>query len=288
MEKLNIGIVGGGFVGGATSYGFDTINVEQFIVDPKHGTTIADMYAKFDPELVFVCVPTPMGPTGEINSSIIESVFEELAAHSADSKPIAIIKSTITPAIVNKLEAIYPRTVYNPEFLTERNAKHDFVNAPMLVLGGHDTADLQYVKHCYDNFSKCNPCPVHYMDLVGASMVKYTLNCFLSTKVLFFNQLHDIFEKSGAKMDWNTFTDVVSTDTRIGKSHMQVPGPDGRKGYGGACFPKDTTAMKYYAESLGVPFTQLTETIRSNQEIRKQYTDLDAREAEQNVKFDIL
>ena len=286
MEKLNIGIVGGGFVGGATSYGFDTLNVEQFIVDPKWGTTIADMFATMTPDLVFVCVPTPMGPTGEIDSSIIESVFTELAKYEAN--PIAIIKSTITPAIVNKLEKIYNRTIYNPEFLTERNAKDDFINAQMLVLGGHNSADLEYVKHCYDTYSKCKPCPTHYMDLVGASMVKYTLNCFLSTKVLFFNQLHSIFEKSGAKMDWNTFTDVVSTDTRIGKSHMQVPGPDGRKGYGGACFPKDTTAMKYYAESLGVPFTQLTETIRSNQEIRKQYTELDAREVEQNVKFDIL
>lgn len=285
-NKLKMGIIGHGFVGKAVEYGFDTRDVEKYIVDPKYGSTVASMFENMEPDITFIAVPTPMGSDGSIDSSIIEKVFEDIK--SSNSRTIAVVKSTITPAIVQKLESIYSRFVYNPEFLTERNAADDFVNAPMLVLGGSNTEDLDYVNWVYDKYSKCNPCPVHYTDLEGASMVKYTLNCFLSTKVLFFNQMNSVFEKCGTKMTWNGFLDIIRDDKRIGDSHMSVPGPDGRLGYGGACFPKDTTAMKYYAESLGVPFTQLEETIRANQKIRKQYTDLDTREKEQNVNFDIL
>lgn len=285
-NKLQIGIIGHGFVGKAVEYGFDTKKVEKYIVDPNYGTTVETMFENMVPDIAFIAVPTPMGSDGAIDSSIIEDVFHSLK--NANRNTIAVVKSTITPAIVQKLESIYPRVVYNPEFLTERNAADDFVNAPMLVLGGRNTDDLEYINWAYIEHSKCVPCPVHYTDLEGASMVKYTLNCFLSTKVLFFNQMNDVFNKSGTKMTWDGFLDIIRGDERIGDSHMSVPGPDGRRGYGGACFPKDTTAMKYYAESLGVPFTQLHETIRANQEIRKQYTDLDAREKEQNVNFDIL
>ena len=80
----------------------------------------------------------------------------------------------------------------------------------------------------------------------------------------------------------------MKADSRMGKSHLAVPGPDGRYGYGGACFPKDTSALVRYARNINQPITALEEVVKANQKIRSQYTDLDAREKEQNVSFNVL
>lgn len=288
MSKLhlNLGIIGHGFVGKATEYGFNTNMVNKYIVDPLYKTTVKSMYEMFTPDVVFIAVPTPMGDDGSIDSRIIESVFHDLAKH--EDRPIAVIKSTITPEVIQKLEKIYPRIVYNPEFLTERNANEDFVNAEFLILGGRNKQDLIDIAEMYSQFSQCRPCPVFYVDLEAASMVKYTLNCFMATKVLFFNQIHSIYEASGTQTPWEDFINIMKADSRVGHTHMSVPGPDGRFGYGGACFPKDTSALVRYSKNVNQPFTSLEEVVRANQKIRSQYTDLDAREKEQNVKFDVL
>jgi UDPglucose 6-dehydrogenase len=283
---FNIGIVGHGFVGKAVDYGFSMPNVEKYLVDPNYGTTVKSMFEHFTPNVVFIAVPTPMGDDGTINSRIIESVFEDLA--NANKNVLAVIKSTITPEVIQKLKKIYNRIIYNPEFLTERNANRDFVEAPMLIIGGDDEDDMLALKDMYDRYSLCEKCPTHYVDLEAASMIKYTLNCFMAAKVLFFNQIHSIYEKSGTKTDWNQFIHVIKTDPRMGESHMAVPGPDGRYGYGGACFPKDTAALVKYARNINEPFTALEEVVKANQKIRSQYTDLDAREKEQNVSFNVL
>lgn len=288
MSKMNIGIIGHGFVGKATAYGFNTENVEQFIVDPLNKTTIDDMYNHFTPSVVFIAVPTPMGSDGTINSEIIESVFNDLARHSNKHRPIAVIKSTITPEVIQRLEKIYPRIVYNPEFLTERNANQDFIHAEFLILGGRDKADLFAIEQLYAEYSQCDECPVFTVDLEAASMVKYTLNCFMATKVLFFNQIESIYKNSGTDTPWEEFIKIMKADSRMGKSHLAVPGPDGRYGYGGACFPKDTSALVRYARNINQPITTLEEVVKANQKIRSQYTDLDAREKEQNVSFNVL
>lgn len=287
-EKLKIGIIGHGFVGKAVDFGFTNKSVEKYIVDPNVGTTIESMYQEMKPNVVFVAVPTPMGEDGEIDSSIIEGVFKDLRRFKLQHNPLAVVKSTITPAIVKKLEKIYPRIIFNPEFLTERNANQDFVEAPMLVLGGESEHDLMYIKDVYDKFSNCRQCPTYMVDLETAAMVKYTINSFLATKVLFFNRIKNIFDASGAETSWDLFTNMLTSDPRIGESHMQVPGPDGRLGYGGACFPKDTTALLKYSKDVGQPFEVLQSVIQDNQKIRSSYKDLDAREKEQNVKFNVL
>lgn len=288
VKHLNVGVIGHGFVGKATDFGFDTPLVNKFIVDPNYSTTVDGMYEYFTPDIVFIAVPTPMGDDGTIDSRIIESVFNDLAKRSATHRPIAVIKSTITPEVIQKLEKIYSRIVYNPEFLTERNANLDFVNAEFLVLGGRDKADLIGVEEMYAQYSRCVPCPVFKVDLEAASMVKYTLNCFMATKVLFFNQINDIYTKCGSDTPWDYFIEIMKADSRVGVTHMSVPGPDGRRGYGGACFPKDTAALVRYARNVEAPFTSLEEVVRANQAIRSQYTNLDQREKEQNVKFDVL
>jgi UDPglucose 6-dehydrogenase len=286
MNKLKIGIIGHGFVGKAIDSGFESGTVEKFIVDPQYSTTIADMYARFVPDVIFVAVPTPMGLNGSIDSTIIETVFNQLNGY--EHKPLVVVKSTVTPAVIQHLATLYPRLILNPEFLTERNAVNDFINADMLLIGGNNADDNRLLVDMYNKHSMCKPCPVHTVDLVAASIIKYTINSFLAAKVLFFNQINDVLSASGSTVDWNSFIGAIQADSRIGASHMSVPGPDGRRGFGGACFPKDTVALVHYAEQLGVPFTVLKEVVKINQSIRNQYEDLDDREREQNVNFGIL
>ena len=90
----------------------------------------------------------------------------------------------------------------------------------------------------YENHSICKTLNFLEMDSKSASLIKYTINSFLASKVIFFNQIKDVFNSSSIEIDWDYFIDCISNDTRIGNSHMMVPGPDGKNGFGGACFQK--------------------------------------------------
>ena len=225
-------------------------------------------------DAAFVCVPTPFGKDGKINSSIVEEVVKELAPRGC---PI-IIKSTVTPDVLEKLWRKNKMIVYNPEFLTEKNALNDFVNPPMHVFGGSPEITKQ-VEKIYEKFSRCKPCPVFHMSIKEASFVKYGINSFLATKVLWFNQFKDLIDRNDC--DYDEIIKAIGTDTRIGFSHTQVPGPDNKIGFGGACFPKDTQAFSSFAKNR---FTVLDKVIEENNKYRSQY-ELDDREKEQKVVY---
>lgn len=267
---MKIGIIGHGFVGKAVAAGFE--GNDLIIADPKLGTSTSDVVSQ-NPRVIFVCVPTPYGDNGKIDSSIVESVFAELKS----TKALVVLKSTVTPDIVSDLKKLVFRFVYNPEFLTEANAVHDFLNPTHHVFGGYpfDTSELELI---YKKYSKCKPCYGYHVTATEASFVKYGINSFLATKVLFMNQFADIVNQHGG--DWTSVAQAMMGDPRIGTSHMKVPGPDGRRGYGGACFTKDTAALA----TFGKTFSLLEEAIRANNEIRSQY-ELDDREIEQKVKY---
>lgn len=278
---IKIGIVGHGFVGKAVNYAFNTAKVEFTIADPRIGTSVEDIAAN-NCDVVFVAVPTPMGDCGVIDGSIVYSVVSELM-HKTST--LIVLKSTVTPEIISSITMMdnHDRFVYNPEFLTEANANQDFVNATFHVIGGSANNFDKLVK-VYKNYSRCVHFNFHHVSVTEASFIKYTINTFLATKVTFFNQLYDTVAKWDCSYD--TIAKVVSQDPRIGKSHMQVPGPDDRRGYGGACFPKDTTAFYNFARTGDgeTGLTLLKKAIDINTQYRVQYA-LDEREKEQNVKF---
>lgn len=276
LDKLNMAVVGHGFVGKAVSYGFDTKHVDLVAIDPNYGNKVEDLYDAESLNVAFVCVPTPMSDTGRIDDSIVVDVTEKLIRNTGC---LVVLKSTVTPEIVARLAEMSPkRFVYNPEFLTEARAKQDFVNAKFNVFGG-DLEACATVASMYQNYSKMEDPQNVFVSAVEASFVKYAINTFLSTKVTFFNQLKDLTDKHGANFD--NVVGAVKLDDRIGNSHMSVPGPDGRRGFGGACFPKDTNALKYFSEGQ---FSLLEKVLDINSGYRLQY-DLDEREKEQNVKF---
>ena len=266
--NMKIAIIGHGFVGKAVEYGFTHNRVELQLIDPKYDTSVEDIV---DCSYAFVCVPTPMSDNGDIDSSIVESTVKYLYENTSC---LVILKSTVTPEVIDRINQ--SRLVYNPEFLTEKNAQEQFVNPPFHILGGSRTDE---VLGLYEDFSLCNPCPAHHMSAKEASFVKYGINTFLATKVTFFNQLADACDIDG-DVNFNIISRAIGADPRIGTGHTKVPGYDGKRGYGGACFPKDTSAWVSYSPES----TVLEEVITTNNYYRSQY-DLDDRELEQNVRY---
>ncbi len=278
MRKLKMAIIGYGFVGGAVDYGFPDRNCDKIIIDPKCGTKVEDL-ENHDIELSFVCVPTPMGQDARVDSTILVDTVTKLLLHTHG---LVVIKSTVIPSVVHALSAD-SRVIYNPEFLTEKAANEDFVNPVMHVFGG-DRFYTEKLEKIYNTYSSCKPCPVYHMSGHEASFVKYAMNSFLASKVLFFNQLYDVIEKFGGNYD--VIRAAIGTDPRIGHSHTMVPGHDSRRSFGSACFSKDCPAFVMFARDQGKPFTVLEEVVRRNQEYRNAYGEPLPREKEQHVRFD--
>jgi len=257
-----IGIVGLGFVGGAIkenlSWGPDPVLVDN---DPARGTHPFSELVNTD--AVFVCVPTPQEDDGTCDTGPLESVLEQLKA--LDYHGVIISKCTAPPSTYTKLNEIYPNLVHAPEFLTAANAVRDYANGKFAIIGGRvkayrDAAEavIRSTQHELKDVQHCT--------IAEASLAKYAINCFMSTKVIFMNELYKLANASNC--DYDVIANMVKMDPRFGKSHMQVPGPDGAFGFGGACFPKDTSALLKYAETVGVDLQVLDAAVKKNTLLR--------------------
>ena len=120
----------------------------------------------------------------------------------------------------------------------------------------------------YNNHSDCKITDVHETDIISASLVKYSINTFLASKVIFFNQLYDISKALAPNIKWDEFITMINSDNRIGESHMDVPGHDGRLGFGGACFPKDINAFIKFAKENKINMNILEAALKTNLEVR--------------------
>ena len=274
---MRVLIVGHGFVGTAVEYGF--INNDIDIIDPKYSKGLDwEHINPTDYKIVFICVPTPMSQDGSCDSSILDKVMKRFQYANKDSltDQCIVIKSTVTPKTIQKY-INWSGVIYNPEFLTEKSANEQFVDPQFHIFGGREQ-DCKLLQYYYETYSLCNPCPVHIMSLEEASFTKYAINSFLATKVTFFNQLYEAVELQGC--NFQKIIKAVGSDKRIGHSHTKVPGFDNKKGYGGACFPKDTSAITKEFNLL----TLIDECVKINNDYRKQYS-LDEREVEQHVNY---
>jgi len=283
---MKIMIIGHGFVGQAVDYGFTHPKVEKMVIDPKYGHTHPIHYDIFYPKdlldynMIFVCVPTSMADDGSVDTSILDKIVNRIVSDGPIACPV-VIKSTVTPDWLKKLEtdSLYSNFVYNPEFLTEKNANEQFVNPEFHLLGGRVTA-TQTVQYLYSEYSIMNDAPFLHCTMQEASFIKYAINTFLATKVTFFNNLYDAVNDYDGNVNWSSVLKGISFDKRIGKSHSSVPGFDGKQGFGGACFPKDTSAFTKFSNRLPL----LEKVIKINNEYRSNY-ELDTREIEQHVNY---
>ena len=243
---MKIGIIGNGFVGSAIMQGFilHTDDMMIYDKDSKRSTHRLEELA-LQCDVVFVCVPTPMYESGECDLSIVENVVDEFMSF-VSRKQTLVIKSTVVPGTTEKLAKKYEDNpyvsfVFNPEFLTERKARLDFINTSRIVLGSDNEVALQQVEDLYKlrfPYTK-----IIKTDFGTAQLIKYMANCFFTTKVSFMNEMHQICKAI-----------------------------DGDFGFGGKCFPKDLNAMIKRSEELGVNPTVMKAAWEKNKEIRK---DLD-------------
>jgi len=263
-----IGIIGNGFVGSAIVHGF-VLHTKDILIHDKNPqkslNNLEELVLKTD--LIFLCLPTPMHENGECDLQIIKSCLEEIRQTNIDcSNKIFVLKSTVVPGTTRDLSELFPQFsfVFNPEFLTERRARLDFINTARVVLGGEEkhtkiVEDLYRVRFPHVKMIKTS--------FETAELIKYMANCFFATKISFMNEMKQIASKIGA--DWNDAMNGFVSDGRIGNSHLEVPGHDGQLGFGGKCFPKDINAIIRKAESLGVDPKVMKAAWEKNLEVRE-------------------
>ncbi len=252
-----IGIVGRGFVGSAVEFGFSPnvgCDAEVRVYDKDPNKSLHSLKETInESDYVFVSVPTPSNQDGSINLDIIYDLFDEIDKvidYEAEQHPVIMIRSTVTPGTTRKIQQEYPKMyiVFNPEFLTERSAKFDFINQSRFVIGG-SWGSTTKVEQLY-KWRFGESIPVIKTNFETAELIKYMCNCYFATKVSFLNEMYQIADKCSA--NWEEAIEGFVRDGRIGHSHLNVPGPDGKFGFGGSCFPKDLQAMMNFAKSLDV------------------------------------
>jgi len=238
-SKFKVGIIGNGFVGEAVSFAFSTISdIYIYDIDPQKKINSLDSVHSCD--FVFICVPTPMFEDGSQDLSYIESVFK-----NTTNRPIYILKSTVLPGTTQMLFKKYSncKIIFSPEFLTEKNAKFDFINQSRLILGG-DLKLTNKVKILFNHrFKNIN---IIQTDSKTAELTKYMNNTFFATKVSIMNEFKLLCDKIGG--NWEDALTGFSSDSRVGNSHLNVPGHDKKLGYGGSCFPKDVNAILNFSK----------------------------------------
>ena len=272
--EQKIGVVGNGFVGGAVKFGFSPqvgcdAEVRVYDKNPIKSThTLEETVNESD--FIFLSVPTPANEDGSINLDILTDALNDIDDVSEKDNYI-LIRSTVVPGTTWALQEKFPKLnlLFNPEFLTERSANFDFINQGRFIIGSGDSyksalGSELFSKLIRDRFGDC--VAILETTYETAEMIKYMNNCFFATKVSFLNEMYQIAQK--CEVNWKQAIDGFVADGRIGHSHLNVPGPDGKFGFGGSCFPKDIQALKNFAESIGVNPSVLAAVWRKNLEVR--------------------
>ena len=259
MKKYKVGIIGNGFVGEAQVFAFSTVT-DTYVYDLDPLKSKDDLTQIHSCDFVFVCVPTPMCQDGSQDLSYVEAVFKQ-----STKKPIYILKSTVLPGTTENLCKKYPglKLVFSPEFLTERTSKLDMLTQSRIILGGNNTHIDEVEKLFELRFKNKN---IIKTDCKTAELIKYMNNSFFATKVSIMNEFKLICDKIGG--DWKKAVQGFASDGRVGDSHLNVPGHDGKMGYGGTCFPKDVNAIISFAKKYKINVHTIEGGWKTNLQIR--------------------
>ena len=203
-----IGIVGNGFVGSSVAFGFSAqtgCDADVKIYDKAKSKSTHSLSETLSSDYVFVSVPTPSNSDGSISLQIVYDIFDEINLLNPRTDNIILLRSTVTPGTTRKLKNKYKNLniVFNPEFLTERSAKFDFINQARFIIGGKKR-DIDNVEKLYKwRFGETTP--IIKTDYETAELIKYMNNCYFATKVSFLNEMYQIADKCGA--DWDMAVD---------------------------------------------------------------------------------
>ncbi len=277
MKKFKVGVIGNGFVGEAISFAFSSIS-DVLVYDTNPLKSKDKLENVHDCDYVFICVPTPMFKNGSQDLSYVENVFEK-----ANKKPLYILKSTVLPGTTDLLSKKYLnfKIIFSPEFLTEKNALKDIVSQSRIILGGNILLTKK-AKILFDQRFKIKN--IIQTDAKSAELTKYMNNTFLATKVSIMNEFKLLCNRIGA--NWEDASKCFALDERIGTSHLDVPGHDGKLGYGGTCFPKDVNALLTFSKTYGIELNSIMGGWKTNLKVRpeKDWEKLHGRSVSDNNK----
>ena len=257
-SDLKIAIVGIGMVGGA---------LRKYLEQQKKKIFLYDKYKKIgsledinQADVIFICVPTPYDKEKGFDLSFVED-----ACSNITGKKNIVIKSTVLPGTTEKLQKNYPqhRFLFNPEFLTEFSPDQDF--------GYPDRQIVGYTKQSFsvaDDILQLLPLAptMKIIPATEAEMVKYFGNTFLSTKIIFANQIYDLCQKLG--LNYDRIAECAGADKRIGRSHLKVWHHQ-KRGYAGKCLPKDTKAFIQFANEQEIDLKLLKLVDEINEKLLK-------------------
>jgi len=269
---MNIGIIGMGFVGGTTANVFSKAHkifpYDKYKEPYCSKENIEEL--SNNSEIVFICVPTPMKPSGEMDYSAIYDSLDLLTKEAKEKcrNPediLVVVRSTAVSGTTDKLAETYPfHFAFNPEFLREKHALEDMENTNRIVIGANNEKDYMKVAEVYKPLfsnAKYISCSIK-----EAEMVKYSANVMLTLQIAGANEIYQICKATG--IDYNKIKETILLDDRIGRN-IDVPGNDGDLGFGGKCFPKDLRALTYLARECGYGPYLLEEAWRLNERVRK-------------------
>jgi len=262
-----IGIIGMGYVGRAVYDCFKDYysHIHTYDTDEtkSNSDTIDQLVNKS--KVIFVALPTPMTNKGECDTSLIFECISKINSISSEEK-IIVLKSTVPPGTTDKLNKTNNNIsiCFNPEFLTEKNFINDFKNQDRIILGG-DFVEIALIEEMFKSIFK--NIPIIITEPKIAEMIKYLTNCFLALKVVFANEIKELCDT--VDINYDLVVKYAILDSRLGNSHWNVPGPDGFKGFGGTCFPKDMNALLFFAKKRGVNLDLINTSWEKNLKIRE-------------------
>lgn len=266
---MKIGIIGCGVVGSACAFGFRKLGHEVKEHDIKFGTTINDI---IDTDIVYICVPTPMNEDGSCDTSIVESVIDELLQLTGPNlepkyKGYIAIKSTITPGTTEKIKEKYKfidfgQIGFVPEFLRERCAITDFVELNKLLVIGSTNSYFQYaVRESHGDYPQNTIC----CTATEAELIKYCHNTFNALRVTFANEFRQICDQQGA--DYNKIKRAIVKSTGVPDQYLDSN--DNLAGWSSICWNKDIPALYSLINTLGLDLPLLKSIMKSNDKLKK-------------------
>ena len=287
QNMVNIAVIGAGYVGLTTgaclSYVGHNVTIADLnasriaglqkgeipFVEPLLSEIVADglrserltfvtgaINACKDAKFHFLCLPTPPDDDGSTELSFFQTAVDEISealqptSSIINKSPVPVGTAKIISEQINRRDI---SIVSNPEFLAEGNAVNDFLSPSRIVIGAETREDARRVEELYSNIDA----PVLLTGWESAELIKHTANAFLAMKLTFVNEIATLCEKTGA--DIQDVAKGIGYDPRIGASYLN-PGP----GWGGSCFPKDSSSLVHVARKVGFDFTLLEHAIQLN------------------------
>ncbi len=253
---MEIGVIGIGVVGSAVKFGFERLGHDVSYHDTIKNTSIKDV---LHTQVCYICVPTPANEDGSCDTSIVESVLDELVEHQYAG--IACIKSTVIPGTTERLQKKFRALAFVPEFLRERYAISDFIQDHEVCIIGTDNDDFfDVIKQSHGDYPKefvqCTP--------TEAEFAKYFHNVHNAMEITFANSFYEVCNKMG--VDYTKMKNTLKNRSNLNMTYLDCN--KNFRGFGGVCLPKDTKAMDYLSKKLDLDVEFFDHILSENEKYR--------------------